>query len=123
MNEHVGSQAFQFSDMPLVFICSPYSGDVKANTENAKRYAKYAARSGNAVFVPHLMYPQFLDDTVKSDRELGIQSGIEFLRLCNEIWVFAKDEVSCTAGMKRELEEARQNPMVKIKFVDPSRVP
>ncbi len=30
---------------PLVYICSPFSGDVEANTENARRYSRFAVDS------------------------------------------------------------------------------
>ena len=28
---------------PLVYICSPYSGDTEGNTEKARRYSRFAA--------------------------------------------------------------------------------
>ena len=28
---------------PIVFICSPYAGDVKANAANARAYCRFAA--------------------------------------------------------------------------------
>ena len=27
---------------PIVYICSPYSGDIERNTENARRYSRFA---------------------------------------------------------------------------------
>ena len=50
---------YHICEVNCVFICSPFKGDVKANIENAKKYARFAALKGNAVFVPHLFYPQF----------------------------------------------------------------
>ena len=31
---------------PLVYICSPYSGDTECNTEKARRYSRFAADAG-----------------------------------------------------------------------------
>ena len=33
-------------DSPVVYICSPYSGDVERNTEMARRYSRYAIDNG-----------------------------------------------------------------------------
>ena len=30
---------------PLVYICSPYAGDVETNTKNARRYSRFAIES------------------------------------------------------------------------------
>ena len=39
--------------LPLVYICSPYAGDVETNVKNAKRYSRFAvdenARNINGV--------------------------------------------------------------------------
>lgn len=116
------SNGYHICEMNCVFICSPFKGDVKANIENAKKYARFAALKGNAVFVPHLLYPQFLDDASESEREIGIQSGIEFMHLCDEVWVFAKDEASCTEGMKKEIDAAKKDKFLRIKFFDPKTI-
>ena len=122
MDKIVGGEISHFPDRKLVFICSHYSGSVKRNIESAKKYARYAALKGNAVFVPHLLYPQFLDDAKENEREIGIRSGIEFLQICDEMWVFAKDEQCCSEGMKVEIEEAKKNPRIKIVYVDPESI-
>ena len=122
MDKIVGGEISHFPDRKLVFICSHYSGSVKQNIESAKKYARYAALKGNAVFVPHLLYPQFLDDAKENEREIGISSGIEFLWLCDEIWVFAKDERCCSNGMKAEIAEAKKNPTMKIMYIDPESI-
>ena len=31
---------------PIVYICSPYAGDVEANVENARRYSRFAVDAG-----------------------------------------------------------------------------
>jgi len=45
---------------PLVFICSPFAGDVERNLQNARLYCKYAVEQGAIPLAPHLLYPQFL---------------------------------------------------------------
>ena len=47
---------------PIVYICSPYAGDVQANTEAARRYSRFAVETGYIPIAPHLLFPQFLND-------------------------------------------------------------
>jgi hypothetical protein len=54
--------------MRRVYICSPLGGNVSANIENAKRYARYALECGMAPFIPHF-YALILDDSNKEERK------------------------------------------------------
>ena len=90
--------------MKKAFICSAYSGDVENNTERARRYCLTAIDHGYAPFAPHLLYPQFLCDESRADRNAGIQCGLEFLRCCDIMLVFG----AVTAGMHGEIEEAER---------------
>lgn len=93
---------------PLVFICSPLSGNVKQNLENARRYSRFAVHRGMIPVTPHLLYPQFLDDTDKAERELGIFFGLVLLRKCEELWVFG---TRYSKGMCIEIAKARKHGM------------
>ena len=33
---------------PIVYVCSPYSGDINANILNARRYCRFAVDSGSS---------------------------------------------------------------------------
>jgi len=105
----------------LVFVSSPLRGDIEANVSLARKYCRYAIDRGCSCFAPHLFFTQMLDDYVTSERTAGIECGMEWLRHADEIWVFAKDETCCSAGMKKEVELARElnKPIV---FVDPETV-
>ena len=48
--------------LPLVYVCSPYAGDVETNVKNAKRYSRFAVDENAIPVTPHLLYPQFMDD-------------------------------------------------------------
>ena len=61
-------------DSPIVYICSPYSGDVEKNTEAARRYCRYAADRGFIPLAPHLLFPQFLSE--ETERELAIRMDL-----------------------------------------------
>ena len=45
---------------PIVYICSPYAGDVSKNVENARNYSRFAVDKGYIPVAPHLLFPQFL---------------------------------------------------------------
>jgi len=48
--------------MKLIYVASPYKGDIEKNIEYAKEACRYVLNQGNAFFCPHLLYPQILDD-------------------------------------------------------------
>ena len=90
---------------PLVYICSRYAGDVKANTDAARRYCRYALSMGMNPIAVHLHYTQFLDDSCPAERETGCALGLSLLRRCRELWVFTVDG-GISDGMNREISEA-----------------
>lgn len=86
--------------MKRIFICSPFSGpDRSLNIERAQQYCLQAINEGAAPFAPHLLYPQFLDESPKQ-RELGMDAGKEFLKCCHEVWVFGE---KISVGMQEEI--------------------
>ena len=89
--------------MKLIYVASPYAGDVEANVRFAATACRYVMEQGHAFFAPHLLYPAILDDSVPSERALGMAMGILMLGKCDELWAFG-DRIS--SGMKAEMEEA-----------------
>ena len=55
----------------LVYIASPYSGDVERNVAFAKAACRYAMNQGVTPIASHLLYPQMLDDGVPEERKSG----------------------------------------------------
>lgn len=93
------------TDSRLVYIASPYAGDVEGNVAFAKAACRYAAAQGRTPVAVHLMYPQFLDDRVPKEREAGLKMGRRVLAACEEIWLCGE---RMSAGMKAEEAEARK---------------
>ena len=89
---------------PLVYICSPYSGDIETNVEAAKRYSRLAVDKGCIPLTPHLLFPRFLDDDIPEERELGLFFGNILMSKCSEVWVFGE---RISAGMESEIKRAR----------------
>ena len=88
-----------------IYIASPYQGDVKRNTANAKKYAAFAVRSGKLPICPHIYFTRFLNDNNKNEREIGMCLALQMLKKCREIWVFGE---RISSGMDREIRYARK---------------
>ena len=43
-------------NQPLIFVCSPYRGDVNAHVKCAHRYCRYVVKQGGIPFAPHLLF-------------------------------------------------------------------
>lgn len=92
---------------PIVYICSPFSGDVEKNVNAAQHYSRFAAAKGFIPIAPHLLFPQFLNDDIPAERKLGIFFGNVLMSKCAEVWVFGNH---LSAGMAAEIKRAkRQN--------------
>jgi hypothetical protein len=90
---------------PLVYVCSPYSGDVEHNVGNARKYAAFSVEQGAMPIAPHLHYPQFLNDDDPKQRKLGLTFGIIWLAKCSQLWVFGN---VISEGMKTEIAAAKK---------------
>ena len=98
--EHQALRAFR----PIVYICSPYAGDIEGNTEAARRYSRFAVEAGYIPIAPHLLFPQFMDDDDPAERELGLFFGNALMSKCSEVWVFGE---RISNGMAAEIKRAR----------------
>ncbi len=91
--------------MKKAYVCSPYRGDIKGNTEKAKKYSWRTMIEGFIPITPHLYFGSFLDDDSICDRSRGIEMGKALLKECSELRVYA-DEV--TEGMIDEINLAKE---------------
>lgn len=91
--------------MKLIYVASPYAGDVKQNTEFAREACRHVMEQGYAFFAPHLLYPAVLDDSRPQERQLGIGMGLAMLKHCDELWCYG-DRIS--NGMMQEIQEAER---------------
>lgn len=90
---------------PIVYICSPYAGDVETNVQKARRYCRFAVDKGYIPIAPHLLFTQFLNDDNPKERQLGIFFGNAVMSKCSEVWVFG-DRIS--DGMEAEIKRAKR---------------
>ena len=90
------------NERPVAYICLPYAGDTKTNTENAKRYSRYAVDAGVIPFAPHLLLPLYMKE--ESERGMALYMDLVFLSHCDELWIFGKTIYS---GMQPEIDHAK----------------
>jgi len=89
--------------MPIVYICSPYSGDIQRNTENARKHSRFAYDKGYIPIAPHLLFPQFMSDGNREERDDAMFMDIAILSHCKELWVFGSE---ISSGMQIEIDHA-----------------
>ena len=97
---------------PIVYICSPYSGNVNHNIEMARKYCRFAVDKHYLPIAPHLLFTQFMDDTIPEERETAIFMNFVLMSKCVEMWVFG-DVIS--KGMQSEINRAKRKNM-KIRY-------
>ena len=90
---------------PIVYICSPLSGDVESNQKKARGYCRHAVDKGYIPIAPHIYFTQFMNDRDSRERELALFMDIVLLSKCAELWVFGNN---ITEGMSIEIEKAKR---------------
>lgn len=104
--------------MKLIYVASPYAGDIKKNTEFARKACHYVMEQGHAFFAPHLLYPQLLNDANPQERQAGLDMGLAMLTKCNELWACG-DRIS--SGMQSEIDLAKQLG-IQIRYVSEEQI-
>jgi hypothetical protein len=100
---------------PMVYICSPYSGDTRGNTEKARKYSRYAVDQGMIPIAPHLLLPQYMTE---AERDLAMFMDIAILSKCSELWACG-DRI--TEGMKEEIDYAKSKGM-KTRYIAEEKI-
>lgn len=99
-NEARALRAFR----PIVYICSPFAGDIEKNVAVARTYSRFAVEQGYIPIAPHLLFPQFLNDSDPKERELGLFFGNAIMSKCSEVWIFGSH---ISSGMEAEIKRAK----------------
>ena len=89
----------------LVYICSPYAGDIEENARRAQEYCRFSVSQNYIPLAPHLYFPQFMDEDSLEERSLGISFGLVLQSRCREVWVFGR---RISKGMAVEIEKAKK---------------
>lgn len=98
---------------PVVYICSPYAGDVVRHEKQARAYSRFAVEKKAIPVAPHLLFPQYMDES--TERELALFMGMVLLGKCAQVWVFG-DVIS--DGMAAEIAKAKKKGKVIRYFTE-----
>ena len=78
-------------------------------------YSRFAVDQGYLPITPHLLFPQFMDDSNEAERNLAMRMNIILLTKCAELWAFG-DRIS--KGMSIEIARARRKGQTVRFFTD-----
>lgn len=92
-------------DSKLIYVASPYAGDIEKNVEFAKSACRAVVRAGHVFYAPHLMLPSLYSDDIPDERQISLDIGLYMIPKCDELWVFG---TRISRGMKGEIEEANR---------------
>ena len=67
--------------MKLVILESPYSGNIEANVDYARRCVRDCLYRGESPIASHLLFTQenILNDAISAERKLGIKAGLAWI--------------------------------------------
>lgn len=91
------------ADQLVVYLCSKYSVDINTNSNDAKRYSRFAVEQGVIPIAPHLLFPVFMDE--KTERDIAMYMSEVLISSVDELWVFGNE---LSSGMKVEVEVAKK---------------
>lgn len=103
----------------LVYIISPYSGEMDKNIAFAKDVCRYAVAQNCIPLAPHLLYIQIFDNSVPENRDAGIRMGLRVLEVCDELWVCG--ELSQDVLMETAYAKCLEVPVRNISEQDVKR--
>lgn len=94
----------------LIYICSPLSAPTKDGIQkNMKKAAWYARIVSEHLWcraiAPHGFLPEYLNDMIPEERQIGLDFGLSILGISNAV-VVCGDLIS--SGMKGEITKAKE---------------
>lgn len=96
----------------LLYVCSPYRGEIQRNKAYARELTRAAVDSGFAPVAVHLYMTEALNDSNLQERSRGMEAGKYILEQCS--FILVGDRYGISKGMK---EEIRLADMCGIEFL------
>ena len=90
----------------LVVLESPFAGDTERNIKYGRKCVLDSLMRGEAPIASHLLYtqPGLLDDTDPTERRVGIEAGLAWVRVADASVVYMDYGIS--AGMSHGIDVA-----------------
>lgn len=92
--------------MRCVILESPYAGNRKLNTKYALKCMRDSLKRGEAPFVSQLLYTQVLNDNVKEERLIGMNSHHAWQNKADAMVVYT--DLSISPGMREAIDKATE---------------
>ena len=96
----------------LVYVISPYRWEVERNVKYAKQLVLDLIIDWYNRLRSHLYHTNFLDDTSREEREIGMRLWLDWIYYCRYYYVW--DDFQISEGMKREIELAKKLNLIKL---------
>ena len=107
-------------DNGMIYICSPYRGEVKRNKEYARELTRKAIDNGFVPVTVHLYLTEALDDNKPDERAKGMEAGQTILDNCKFILVGGRYGIS--EGMASEIKRAMENGTIILCEGEPGKL-
>jgi hypothetical protein len=99
-----------------VVVISPFRATMSRSREDNKEHAKILcrrlARAGCIVYAGHLMCPEFLDEDLPSDREIGLAVNLGWIERSDRLAVW--DVWGISSGMDTEIKHAEKVNLTRV---------
>lgn len=105
----------------LVYICSPYRGDIKRNKEYARYLTRVALDNGFVPVTVHLYLTEVTNEDDPAEREKGMAAGMEILKHCK--YILIGDKYGISSGMNNEIWDAQKDGIIRLAEKDGSIIP
>lgn len=96
----------------LLYVCSPYRGEIRRNKEYARELTRAAINSGFAPVAVHLYLTEVLDDNKPQERSRGMAAGQDIMKQCSYILIGTRYGFS--EGMKEEITLAALKGLIML---------
>lgn len=111
---------------PRIAIESPYKATAQYTVADNELFARlcciHALDQGANPFAMHLLYTQFLNDNNPEDRKVGIECGLGWTDMADEVWFCLREGERPTSGMllafERNIEVHRNRTARLMRFND-----
>lgn len=94
--------------MRLVILESPFAGDIIRNTRYARAAVRDSLLRGESPLASHLLHtqPGILEDQNPTERKLGIEAGLAWVRVADATVVY--HDLGVSRGMEQGIDRAHR---------------
>lgn len=96
----------------LLYVCSPYRGEVKRNKEYARELTRKALENGFVPVTVHLYLTEATNDEIPEERDLGMAAGKKILENCK--YILIGDRYGISEGMLGEMSLAKAKGLISL---------